>query len=117
MENRLDLLAKVLAGGMSRRDALRKLGGTAAATVLASFGIGCADDVVGPSVPAVSGPRLDIGRCKQDGWHCRENEECCSNFCDPRTGTCACSPGSNLCPRTGICIRCQTDQAFNPLTC
>jgi hypothetical protein len=63
MESRFDTLAKLLASGMSRREALRQLSGTATGVVLAALGIGCRDDVVGPLRPTGSnaGPLFQQG--------------------------------------------------------
>ncbi len=112
MQSRFDALAKLLAGGMSRREVLRRLGGTAAGAVLASLGLGCQDEVLAPSRPLFA-----TGRCRTGGRKCRESSECCSNFCDPTTGVCACPPPRVECPASGQCIFCGSDQVLNPTTC
>ena len=118
MQSRFDALAKLLAGGMSRREVLRRLGGTAAGAVLASLGLGCKDDVVGQDdVVGPSRPLFATGRCRVGGRKCRENSECCSGFCDPATGVCACYGTSVECPATGQCISCGGTQVLNPDTC
>ena len=79
MESRFDALAKALAQSGSRREALRRLGGFAAAAALTAVGISCApDDVVGPNGKATD-PLFARGRCKKQGQKCRENDECCSD--------------------------------------
>jgi len=117
MESHLDLLAKALASNTSRREALRRAGGILGAALLASFGIACESESTAPrGRPAL----LDLvppGRCKLGGQNCRENTECCSEFCDPTTGQCLCPAGSVECPSTGACISCSVDQVLNPETC
>ncbi len=117
MEHRFDLLTKILAGKGSRREMLRRLGGLFAAVSLGPLVASCERDPVGSHVGS---PRFDLappGRCKKGGQNCRENLECCSNFCDPLTATCACSPDEFECPETGICVQCPPGQVFNITTC
>src|SRR5438067_8055597 len=106
MENRIDILAKWFAGGMTRREALRRFGGLAAGATLASLGVACANEPTAPRVTGLSRDLVPPGRCKKGGQNCRENNECCSALCDPATATCVCSPGFVECPTTGICFRC-----------
>jgi hypothetical protein len=120
MQSRLDALAKALAASSSRRDALRRIAGTVAAAALAAVGISC-------DPGGVSGPRAGsigaqfgagTGRCKKLAHKCRQNSECCSGFCDPFTGRCACSPGNVACPATDQCIpACEPGFTVNPVTC
>src|SRR6476469_5567911 len=95
-------LSKAAYTATSRRQAL-KVAGVAAAGGMMSL---VAPDRAGAA-----------GRCKKAGYKCRENSECCSGFCDPATAACACAPGTNTCPSTGICVTCGPSQVFNPTTC
>jgi hypothetical protein len=120
MGNRFDALAKALAESSSRRDALRRIAGAAAAAVLASVGVSCdPGGVAGPragSVRALFG--AGTGRCKKLAHKCRQNSECCSGFCDPFTGVCACSAGNVVCPATDQCIpACEPGFTLNAVTC
>ena len=118
MENWFDVLSKALAAGeVSRREVLRRVGGAAGGVLLTALGIGCVDDAMGPEVTGSSATAVARGRCKKVGQKCRQDQECCSGFCPPETGTCACFPGGNVCPRTGICVYCGFGQVFNPDTC
>ena len=119
MESRFDALAKALAQSGSRREALRRLGGAAAAVALTAVGISCApDDLAGPSGKAKRPLFGSGGRCKKNDHKCRENDECCSGLCNPLTGVCACSAGSVECPVSGQCVpACGTFQVLNPDTC
>jgi hypothetical protein len=100
MESRFDLLAKALASEVSRREALRRLGGTAAGALLTSLGLGCKDDVVGPMrlTGSTTGPRLAQGGNSDCAQFCnelfppgRERGECKS----------AAAHGEGLCPACG----------------
>jgi hypothetical protein len=100
---RFEELSKELSTTHTRRRAVKLFGATAAGGFMTLIGAGKA------SADA---------RCYQGGHGCRENSECCSNFCDPFSATCACSPGTFECPPTGICVGpCGTGQSFNPATC
>jgi hypothetical protein len=107
MESRFDTLARVLAGGMSRREALRQLSGTTAGVVLAALGLGCRDDVVGPMRPTGSsaGPVFAAGG---DGGG-RGNSTCadfCNNLPPGRArGECV----SESTHGAGLCIECGGD--------
>src|SRR5207253_7819952 len=58
------------------------------------------------------------GHCRRAGTICREDEECCSGFCDPTTGRCACTSRQGLCAKTRTCVTCDPfDQTFNSTTC
>src|ERR671915_2535885 len=105
MENRFDVFTKIFAGEGSRRDMIRRFGGLFAGAAVVSAA-GCESAATGPQ--QVAGPRVgdplmqfdSPGRCRRNGHKCRENTECCSNFCDPSTATCTCGPFSELCPQT-----------------
>jgi len=118
MENRFDALAKALAESGSRREALKRFAGAAAAAALTVVGISCApEDLVGPKGRATR-PLFATGRCKKNDHKCRENDECCSGLCNPLTGYCACEAGSVVCPASGQCIpACGTFEVLNPDTC
>jgi hypothetical protein len=101
-DRRFGELSKAAYAATSRRQAL-KIAGAAAA---------------GGMMSLVSPDRAGaVGRCKKGGYKCRENSECCSNFCNPATASCECGPGTNTCPATGICVTCGPSQVFNPSTC
>ena len=76
MESRFDALAKALAESGSRREALKRFAGAAAAAALTAVGISCApDDLAGPNGKATR-PLFAPGRCKKNNHKCRENDEC-----------------------------------------
>ena len=117
MESHFDSLAKSLADATSRREALRRAGGFLGAALLASFGVACANEPTAPRGRRALFDLVPPGRCKLGGQNCRENTECCSEVCDPTTGTCVCPAGAVECPSTGACISCPTNQVLNPETC
>jgi hypothetical protein len=117
MENRIDILAKWFAGGMTRREALRRFGGLAAGATLASLGVACSNEPTGPRAGAASLDFVPPGRCKKGGQNCRENLECCSQVCDVFTGTCVCPPGQMEGPSSGICFGCSEGAIANPESC
>src|SRR6266480_4447026 len=92
-----------MAATRSRRHALKLFGVTALGGFASLAGAGKAS-----AFP---------GRCFQSGHGCRESTECCSNFCDPSTAQCACSPGSFTCASSGLCVTCGPGQVFNATTC
>jgi hypothetical protein len=114
MESRFDAAAKAFAGGGSRREALRRLGGAAAGAALAALGLGCATE---PSAPEPGGerPLLDAdGKCKKiekrcacpEGTFACGAETCCdeSALCNFQ-GTCVCGdPAHFLCGGTACCL-------------
>jgi hypothetical protein len=104
MESRFDTLAKLLASGMSRREALRQLSGTAAGVVLAALGIGCRDDdVVGPVRPTgMEGPLLQRGG--------GGGQSACAQFCKNlppgrARGECVSAAAHGA----GLCVECGGD--------
>jgi len=104
-EPRFEELSKALTTTTSRRQAMKIFGATAIGGVMSLVGAGGA----GAIAP---------GRCRKGGTTCRQNLECCSNFCDPSTGRCACPSGTFECPSSGICVGpCGPGQVFNPTTC
>jgi hypothetical protein len=103
-EDKFDEVSKGLARPISRRRAA-KLFATAAAG----------------SVATLAGARGvfadDPGRCRKVGTICRRSSECCSGFCHPTKGRCACPGGTHLCSSSGQCISCASGLQFNPTTC
>jgi hypothetical protein len=86
MGKEFDDLAKALARGESRRQALRK------------FVVGALGAVVGAAMPAsASADGIDTG-CKPGGKACKHNQECCSGSCC--NGAC-CPAGESCC--NGVC--------------
>ena len=72
MESRFDAVARALAGGVSRREVLRRLGGAMAGAALASLGFACAEEPTGPQSGGAGHALLDArGRCKKLGQKCR----------------------------------------------
>jgi hypothetical protein len=73
-----------LANGMSRRDAVRSLGGLLGSALLAYLGIGCGPDTTAPvetdtdELSANAGHSAD---CRRAGRPCRRNTQCCSKIC------------------------------------
>jgi hypothetical protein len=144
MESRFDTLAKLLANGMSevsRREALRRLGGTAAGAVLATLGLGCRDDVVGPSRPTglarpllqqgnsdfahfcntVFPPGPERGRCKSLAAHGEGLAVACdgdvTRVCATTTGLICCNlaAGETCCPTATQC--CPPGRVCSPTGC
>jgi hypothetical protein len=104
-ESRFDELTKAMSATTSRRQALKLLVTTSAGGMLALVGAGGAKAIL-------------PGRCRRNGTVCRQHLECCSEFCDPLTLECACSPGAQLCTPTDTCVpACSGTQVFNPETC
>jgi hypothetical protein len=101
-DHEFDQLARTLSTTTSRRQALKIFGVATVGGVASLFGAGSAKAA---------------GRCFEGGHGCRENEECCSNFCDPSTAQCACQPGTFMCAGTGICVSCPPGKVFDALTC
>jgi hypothetical protein len=104
-DGRFDELTKLGAAPVSRRKAMKAflVGGATGAVAL----------LQAPSVEATP------GRCRKVKAICRQDYECCSNFCDPTTGRCACAPGTSFCAQSRQCVRCRGagPAAFNPDTC
>jgi hypothetical protein len=118
MESRFDTLAKLLASGMSRREALRQLSGTAAGVVLAALGLGCRDDVVGPQRLTDS----DLGPLFKKSPTKKECKEFCKDAVlhDPgNTLRNRCEDVCELCggDLTRVCgdICCPPDMICNPI--
>lgn len=111
MEHRLDELAKALAGGMSRREALRRVGGLMGA-VLASLGLGrtawsapapncvqfCKDCGISPS------NGVAFGQCVSSCAKCQGKGR--TNFCDCPTAASpdvpCCHDDEACCPSRGV---------------
>lgn len=87
-EHSFDGLARGLASGMSRRQALKLLGASLAGGLLALFG----------GVGAASA--ADAG-CKRPGKKCSTNSQCCSEIC--ANGTCACITVGRSCHHPSDC--------------
>jgi hypothetical protein len=91
MASRFDELAKALAGGISRREALRRMGAGLAATLLASLGLDAA---------------WAGGSC--NGVTCARNQLCTNGVCHTvcTTGRIACLTAGYrawCCPGTSAC--------------
>jgi hypothetical protein len=101
---RFDELTKQAGQPLSRRKALKAfmIGGATGAVAL----------LQGPSAEAAL-----PGRCRKVKAICRQDYECCSFFCDPTTGRCACPPGANFCKLSKQCVRCFGGGTFDPATC
>lgn len=106
-DDRFDELSKALAKTTTRRQAVKVVGATALAGALSLVGA------------REAGAQ---GRCKKNGSPCRTDYECCSFFCPPGTGRCACPPGAQICPKragrpTERCVFCGSGQELDPDTC
>ena len=117
MEHGFDALAKAVAEPGSRRELLKRVGAAALGMVLASVGVSCEPRTT--TGPRLLQPLFDArGRCKKVGQNCRQNSECCSDFCDPYTGMCACPTGTVVCSLSGQCVPgCNPPFVFDPATC
>jgi len=117
MEHGFDALVKAIAESGSRRDMLKRVGAAALGIALSSVGLSC--EPGGTTGPRFLRPLFDArGRCKKVAQNCRENSECCSDFCDPFTGFCACPSGTVVCSASGQCVpACDPPFVFNPDTC
>ena len=103
MEHGFDALVKAIAESGSRRDMLKRVGAAALGIALSSVGLSC--EPGGTTGPRFLRPLFDArGRCKKVAQNCRENSECCSDFCDPFTGFCACPSGTVVCSASGQCV-------------
>jgi uncharacterized protein YndB with AHSA1/START domain len=83
---RFDDIARTLAGGLSRRTVVRRIGAVAAGAGLALLGRG----------------RGEAATCRGVGLTCREHANCCSRNCGPKNSTgrrtcAACGPGEEDC--------------------
>jgi hypothetical protein len=81
---RVDGISRRLAGGTSRREALRLLG--------AAVGAGVLSIISGGSAQAAP-------RCRRTGEKCEENKICCTGVC---CGEVCCAPGQ-IC-QSGVCV-------------
>jgi hypothetical protein len=121
MENRFDELAKAVAGGMSRREALRRVGGGLVGAVLASLGLGtkawsapapnsgceqfCRDCGISP------GNGNAFGQCVSSCEHCwNTGGKTCTGLCPTaaRPNVVCCPDDQVCCPnrRTGSSVCC-----------
>jgi len=117
MESRFDLMTKLFAGEGSRREMLKRFGGLLGGASLISLAASCEQNPVAPRIGEPARDLVPPGRCKLPGQNCREHLECCSQFCDPTTATCACQAGTFECPSSGQCVSCPMGQVLNPATC
>jgi hypothetical protein len=107
-ERSFDALARGLANGsISRRKALRMLGAALVGSALAS-------------IPGVALAKPPPGTCKELGFKCAANTECCSKNCikNPQGNgkICGCPTNQTLCGNR--CITCNnTGEIVNPATC
>jgi hypothetical protein len=102
-DQRFDELSRKLATSVSRRQAVRIFGATAAGGLAALFG--------------ARGAGANHGaQCRHIGDNCRSNAECCERLCVDFH--CACPGGTVVCPETNECVpACQFGKIFNPTTC
>jgi hypothetical protein len=84
-----DDLARGLASGMSRREALKLLGGGLAGGLLVFLGVGRA--------------AADPPGCKRNGKHCKRDEQCCSGNCESGTCAAACVSNGGSCTSSSQC--------------
>src|SRR5947207_7998590 len=130
MEDRFDALAKAVAGGLSRREALRRLGGGLAAMLLSAVGLGTAWGAP-PSRPAKCSdycntlPTPQRSNCNNACRQCGGNTQnicpsldsdkvaCCPKGTCCSSGTCAslgtfqnCGTCGNACTNDTSCISC-----------
>jgi hypothetical protein len=98
-----DELTKELSAPVSRRRALQ------------SFIVGGATG----ALALLESPRAEAypGRCRKVHAICRTDYECCSSFCNPSTGRCACPQGSHFCKQSGQCVFCRGGGTFHAATC
>ena len=112
--NRFDDLTRALASGMSRRQALKLLGGSLMGGLLSFSGLGT----------VFAKPK----QCTANGKHCNSKTVCCSGFCDSTTKTCACPPGqtfvngscclaSQVCGSVCCSGTCDNNQCTCPSSC
>jgi hypothetical protein len=124
VDNRFDELAKALAQGVSRREALRRLGGGMAGALLMSLGVGNAWGQAGgggrpcpnPGEIRCDGvcvnPRTDPDNCGRCGNLCPAGVTCVNGTCGGPTG--GCPSGQTRC--SGTCVNLATD-FFNCGSC
>ena len=103
-DHSFDGLSKVLATSVSRRQSIKTLGAFAAGALLSLGGV---RDTAAKS------------SCSLAGKKCRQNSDCCSNYCNPANATCECEALYHFfaCPKTGLCVSCNQGQVLNPNTC
>lgn len=101
-DERFEELSKTLATTVSRRQAVRIIGATAAG-----------------GFASLVGARGAFARqCRDVGSNCRSNAECCSRFCDTATFKCgpSCGPEQVVCE--GQCVGpCPGGMVISPTTC
>jgi hypothetical protein len=89
--NRFDDLARLLAGGRTRRGVLR------------GFGLAAGLGAVGAVAPDGGAATT----CRPGGAICRKPDECCSGTCGPKDATgrerCACAAGTTPCGTSACC--------------
>jgi hypothetical protein len=96
-----DVLSKAVAAGeVTRREALRRVGGAAAGALLASLGVGCGTE-------RMSGPEMARRGCKGLGVNCRNDSQCCSGLCVKEE--CCAGPGTSCTRSNQCCSRVCTD--------
>ena len=110
MSTWFDVLSKAVAAGeVTRREALRRVGGAAAGALLASIGVGCATE---PTTAPATGSSLARRGCKGLSVNCTRDSQCCSGQCVREE---CCSGSGGPCNRNnqccdGVCTdgQCQT---------
>ncbi len=90
--SKFDDLTKAMATSTSRRKALKTIAATTLGGILGLGGIGTV---------------FAKPTCKPNGHGCGTNKQCCSEYCDQTTSTCACQPGTCnsfcTCPSGQVC--------------
>jgi hypothetical protein len=127
MEHRFDELAKALAGGLSRREALRRLGGGVAAALMSTLGLGKAWGQIGAVAcgdyckgavgfdPKDKASKKRFAACVPSCDHCQEDG---GKICGTLTnGSVICCEQTDTCCGTGCCgpdQECQNGQCMTP---
>ena len=83
---RFDAMARAMAGGATRRRALRLAGGGLAGALLAAAGLG---------------GRAQADTCKASGKACKKGGQCCSGNCAPVSGSRSTAHSASICCPAG----------------
>jgi hypothetical protein len=122
MDERFSEIAKALASGLSRRDALRRLVGTAAGGVLAFIGLGRSAQAQAPGTCPALCRALGVSPGGGNAFgKCVSNCSGCLQGGGIPCGTDACCSGEEVCcPGSlpgGECVSCPEGTVLNPATC
>src|ERR1700732_1489828 len=121
MENRFDGLAKILAGGVNRRDVMKWFGGGAGATVIRWLGLGTVGSLATITATPASASTTCVTFCAQ--FPQSERAQCLSACaqCGGNTNRLCGSPGAFTCCSTGTfccgCACCPSSNACCNGTC